>query len=1071
MGSRLTSDSMDESPRPCHLDRVEESPLRPNRPLREASLRLGSCLAALTALLPAVAIAGSGTPDAASYQGLPVAMVSLEAVDGGLPGENLEPLLNVQQGRPYRPRDVRADLAMLHRVGQFAAVEAEVEPWVDYDAEGNPSSALWVVYRVEPPPRVRRVRVNGENALSGREIQAICGLATGDAFFESQDAAAVARRIQARYEEIGFPSAHVTVGTRRVTGRRVDVILDVSEGPPQLLESVRVLRMPALPSKALSRELRRARLREGHPAATASILKAQQGLTDMLHRRGYPEARVRTVQFRAGAEHQNTSVTFVAEPREHLDIDIKGGGLFGSARIEKLVRDTIGAGHVSGELLGEVRERVRQDLAEAGFLEAQVEIAPVQGPGSTSVKVAVKRGFRHRLKRMTFEGAKAFSEHYLSDAMKEADPEVLGAHHVSAAAVDHAIEQVQEFYRSQGYLAISMRRTAIEAGKPGLFGVVPVDVHVDVAEGPLTRLASLSLDGDIGPGQPALDLRAADLLGKPLNPAAIDMLAREIVSAYEEEGYLDADAKPERTVSEVVPTSAAPASVERSGSKGEDLPPAQEAAVVIHVEPGPRVFLRNVIIQGQRRTRRLVIEHEVLLHTGEAIVASSLSKTREKLYALGLFRSVEPTLVGDEDRIKDLLVVVEEQPNIALEVGGGASTDEGVRFFFRATHRNLWGLAHRLSFLGQVGLGYAGGGSVWALDTSQPEWKAALRYEAPNVPGLAERFFADALLDEENQEPTYRLYRSGFGVGLQSGVGPRGQFVLDYRVEWRQLQDVDPGALLEGDPWLPLLGLPSTLRDTGAGFDITALGTPQTPSEHRSVSGLGAVLILDRRDDPTNPRRGAHWTFQARANDGLFSPNPAIIAQTRLVELFPLGALGLLFAAQGGAAGTLDRDDTVALEDRFRLGGAGSLRGFEMDTVGPKNRVESVDVDFPNEIDPLIRYSRRTDPYRWVPTGGDGMLAFTAELKVPAPLLGFRKFPDAAIVGFVDAGNVYLLKATERTTSTLLGGEPFLRTSFGVGFRYATPVGPLQLDVGINPDPLTRRGEESYRIHLSLGTL
>jgi outer membrane protein insertion porin family len=697
-----------------------------------------------------------------------------------------------------------------------------------------------------------------------------------------------------------------------------------------------------------------------------------------------------------------------------------------------------------------------------------VEVVPVQQPGSTRIQVRVRRGFRHRLRRMSFEGASAFSERYLADAMREADPEVLGARRVSAAAVDHAIEAVQEFYRSQGYLSIAMRRVAIEAGRPGVFGVVPVDVHIAVTEGPLTRLGSLSLEDDIGPGQVALAAHAPMLLGRPLNPSAIDLLAREIVNAYEEEGYLEADARPEKSFSE---SDSGEERLAAGGREPSKAVPSQVATVVIHVVPGPRVFLRNVIIQGHRRTRRSVIEHEVTLHTGEAIVASALGKTREKLYALGLFRSVEPVLVGDEDRIKDLVVVVDEQPNIALEVGGGASTDQGLRFFLRATHRNLWGLAHRLSFLGQVGLGYAGGASIWALDTSQPEWKAALRYEAPNIPGLAERFFADALLDEENQEPTFRLYRSGLGLGLQSGVGARGQFVMDYRVEWRQLQDVDPGALLEGDPWLPLLGLPLWLPETGTAFDVGELGSPQTPSDHRAVSGLGAVLILDQRDDPKNPRRGAHWTLQARTNDGLLASDPSIVAQTRLVELFPLGGLGLLVAAQGGVAGTLDQASTIPLEDRFRLGGAGSIRGFEMDTVGPKNRVESVDVDFPTEIDPLIRYSRRHDPYRWVPTGGDGMLAFTAELKIPAPLLGIRKLPDAAIVGFVDAGNVYLLKADERSTTTILGGEPFLRTSFGGGFRYATPIGPLQLDLGINTDPMVDRGEESYRIHLSLGTL
>ena len=70
------------------------------------------------------------------YVGLPVAQVSLEAVRGSLPGENLEPLLNVKQDLPYQANDVRSDLAMLYRVGQFAARVRAVRPPEPYKGKG-----------------------------------------------------------------------------------------------------------------------------------------------------------------------------------------------------------------------------------------------------------------------------------------------------------------------------------------------------------------------------------------------------------------------------------------------------------------------------------------------------------------------------------------------------------------------------------------------------------------------------------------------------------------------------------------------------------------------------------------------------------------------------------------------------------------------------------------------------------------------------------------------------------------------------------------------------------------------
>ena len=81
--------------------------------------------------------------------------------------------------------------------------------------------------------------------------------------------------------------------------------------------------------------------------------------------------------------------------------------------------------------------------------------------------------------------------------------------------------------------------------------------------------------------------------------------------------------------------------------------------------------------------------------------------------------------------------------------------------------------------------------------------------------------------------------------------------------------------------------------------------------------------------------------------------------------------------------------------------------------------------------------------YHGFPIGGDTFTTFNVEYQFPivAQLLG-------AI--FFDAGSV------GRTSSS--GGQ--MRYAIGPGLRYASPVGPLRIDYGINPDrhPGERRG-------------
>ncbi len=117
----------------------------------------------------------------------------------------------------------------------------------------------------------------------------------------------------------------------------------------------------------------------------------------------------------------------------------------------------------------------------------------------------------------------------------------------------------------------------------------------------------------------------------------------------------------------------------------------------------------------------------------------------------------------------------------------------------------------------------------------------------------------------------------------------------------------------------------------------------------------------------------------------------------------------------------------VPFNVRFFAGGAGSVRGFELNRLGPLN----------TDGDPI---------------GGMSLMEGSAELRFPL-------FGDLGAVLFLDFGNVFHSSFTYR-----LGD---LRYAVGPGLRYNTPVGPLRLDVGVIVD--RRPGEGFGRIEFSIG--
>ena len=86
-----------------------------------------------------------------------------------------------------------------------------------------------------------------------------------------------------------------------------------------------------------------------------------------------------------------------------------------------------------------------------------------------------------------------------------------------------------------------------------------------------------------------------------------------------------------------------------------------------------------------------------------------------------------------------------------------------------------------------------------------------------------------------------------------------------------------------------------------------------------------------------------------------------------------------------------------------------------------------------------------------VPTGGSSMVQLNAELRL-------NSTGGSGIVFFTDAGNVWVDQSIRLND---------LRASYGAGFRYHTPVGPLRIDYGQKIHRLT--GESPGELHFNIG--
>ena len=314
------------------------------------------------------------------------------------------------------------------------------------------------------------------------------------------------------------------------------------------------------------------------------------------------------------------------------------------------------------------------------------------------------------------------------------------------------------------------------------------------------------------------------------------------------------------------------------------------------VDEGRAQRLGSIAVTGNRRTSRHVILRELPLATGDSLDTEALTKGKNALYDLGLFREVryvlpEPVPPGGP---QDMVLAVRERPTGFVGFGVGYASDERFRGFVEAGEQNLFGTGRSLR---------------WKTKLSEIGNRHDLFYQEPWLLNYHLQGQADLYL-ESREEPGYKLRREGLALGVNRDLTSRLLLNLRYRYEFVNYANVVP--------------------------DLTAeLG----PLESFNIGSLILSLDYDLRDNPISPRRGSfHLGSIEFARPFLGGDASFTKFQLETSWYLPLGsraefALGL----RGGFTQIVLSAGDLPLSERFFLGGDRSVRGYGYKGIGPKD--------------------------------------------------------------------------------------------------------------------------------------
>jgi len=601
------------------------------------------------------------------------------------------------------------------------------------------------------------------------------------------------------------------------------------------------------------------------------------------------------------------------------------------------------------------------------------------------------------------------------------------------------IEKLRSFYLDRGYVDFSVESTQVSIGpnKENIY------ITANVVEGEVYSVDEVQITGDLvideGTLRRLIIVQPAEIFSRK----KVEQSVENITGILSNIGYAFANVNPITDV-----------------DRDNRL-----VSINFFVDPGKRVYIRRIQFLGNSKTKDEVIRREMRQMEGAWFSQSAIDRSRIRLQRLTYFETVEvetPAVPGTDDQV-DIILSVSERPAGSFTVGLGFSQVQGLIASLSVQQDNFIGSGKRLG----LGLSYSKIIKSINLSYDNPYW---------TDDGISRGFYTRFQEFDQGAANISAFTSSEWALGmnfgvpvtevdfLRSGLGFRNSQLNIGLFQCIVFDPDDPNICLEfgfvpypgGPNGNPLLGDPLSNS-----LDFNGDGIISDDERQFDVFDWSISWSRDSRNHFLNPSRGSAQSLSLQA---------ALPGSSRqFYKLFYRGAKywpiwrGLVFSLRANLGygdsydsydkdslaepagtelspgATCDQTDVIALDtglpfyEHFYSGGVRDLRGYDDNTLGPKDR-----------------FCRSV--------GGDFKVAGGAELAIPTPFAGGRSGTRIAL--FIDTGYVY------ENVSAFDAGK--LRSSFGLSVTWEAPIGPIVISYAF---PFNDRpGDRTEDLQFSFGT-
>lgn len=374
----------------------------------------------------------------------------------------------------------------------------------------------------------------------------------------------------------------------------------------------------------------------------------------------------------------NTLVVKVKERPTIASIDISGNRQIETDMLRQAMRDQ---GIDEGRVLNErVIEELEQELFRTYYSQGRygVDIVPTvreRGSNQVDLNIEIEEGPVAKIRQVNIVGNESFDDDELLDRMELRESSIWtffsSGDQYSREKLSGDLETLRSFYMDRGFadFGVSNVQVSISQDRTDVF------ITINIDEGDIYTVSESDLIGEfpvpVEQLEPFLQLNPGDTYSL----AAAEQTADYIEQRLGASGYAHAEVSPSPELNRENKT----------------------VAVTFFVEPGERIYVREIRVNGSESTDDIVYRRELRQFEKAQLSNVRVDRSRVRMQRLPFVEQVniEEVPVQDSSDEVDLEVDVRERNFGEFQIGVGYGGFSGLSANASVQNNNLFGLGHQ----------------------------------------------------------------------------------------------------------------------------------------------------------------------------------------------------------------------------------------------------------------------------------------------------------------------------------------------------------------------------------------